>query len=115
MTHHMHVGSSVSKRLSCQPVSTRLSCQPVSNRLSCQPGLTLTARVDSARAGSMLGRSCGATAPAHCCATAMPACRIPEATQAVATFLAKANGIIAGLAVVDMVCEAVDPTLQVGR
>mmetsp|Transcript_37579 Transcript_37579/g.83688 ORF Transcript_37579/g.83688 Transcript_37579/m.83688 type:complete len:313 (-) Transcript_37579:990-1928(-) len=38
---------------------------------------------------------------------------VHESTQAVGTFLAKDNGIVAGLAVADMVFEAVDPQLQV--
>ena len=45
----------------------------------------------------------------------MLACSVPEATQAVATFLAKANGVLAGLAVADAVFQAVDPSLQVRR
>lgn len=40
-------------------------------------------------------------------------CRIPASTQATATFLAKADGTVAGLAVADMVCEQVDPSLKV--
>jgi nicotinate-nucleotide pyrophosphorylase len=33
--------------------------------------------------------------------------------QATATFLAKADGVLAGLAVANMVCETVDPGLRV--
>lgn len=44
----------------------------------------------------------------------VPSCRIPANTQAVATFLAKADGVLAGLAVADLVFEMVDPTLEVG-
>lgn len=33
--------------------------------------------------------------------------------QATATFLAKADGVLAGLAVANMVCEMVDPGLRV--
>lgn len=38
---------------------------------------------------------------------------IPESTQATATFLAKADGTVAGLAVADMVRQQVDPSLKV--
>lgn len=38
---------------------------------------------------------------------------IPETTQAVARFLAKADGVLAGLGLADLVFEMVDPTLQV--
>ncbi|GLC46196.1 hypothetical protein PLESTB_001533900 [Pleodorina starrii] len=38
---------------------------------------------------------------------------IPEETQAVATFTAKSEGVLAGLGVADEVLEAVDPTVQV--
>eukprot|EP00242_Pyramimonas_sp_CCMP2087_P011053 CAMPEP_0198208680 /NCGR_PEP_ID=MMETSP1445-20131203/12018_1 /TAXON_ID=36898 /ORGANISM="Pyramimonas sp., Strain CCMP2087" /LENGTH=307 /DNA_ID=CAMNT_0043882167 /DNA_START=318 /DNA_END=1244 /DNA_ORIENTATION=- len=38
---------------------------------------------------------------------------IPAETQATATFLAKADGIIAGLSVAEMVFEEVDPSLKV--
>ncbi|WIA22958.1 hypothetical protein OEZ86_009885 [Tetradesmus obliquus] len=38
---------------------------------------------------------------------------IPESTQATATFLAKADGVLAGLAVAKMVCEMVDPSLNI--
>ncbi|MEW5310270.1 MAG: hypothetical protein WDW38_002085 [Sanguina aurantia] len=38
---------------------------------------------------------------------------IPANTQAVATFLAKADGVLAGLAVADLVFEMVDPSLEV--
>ena len=38
---------------------------------------------------------------------------IPASTQAVATFLAKAEGILAGLGLADLVFEMVDPALQV--
>ncbi|KXZ42752.1 hypothetical protein GPECTOR_120g419 [Gonium pectorale] len=41
------------------------------------------------------------------------ATNIPEDTQAVATFLAKSAGVLAGLGVADMVLEAVDPSVQV--
>lgn len=40
-------------------------------------------------------------------------CSIPESTQATATFLAKADGVLAGLAVANMVCEMVDPSLNI--
>jgi hypothetical protein len=40
-------------------------------------------------------------------------CSIPESTQATATFLAKADGVLAGLAVANMVCEMVDPSLSI--
>ncbi len=43
----------------------------------------------------------------------MTCCRIPESTQATATFLAKADGVVAGLAVAELVCEQVDPNLKV--
>ena len=39
---------------------------------------------------------------------------ISESTEATATFLAKADGIVAGLGLSDLVFEAVDPKLQVG-
>eukprot|EP00775_Hariotina_reticulata_P011514 gene11514-11657_t len=38
---------------------------------------------------------------------------IPVEAQATATFLAKADGVLAGLAVANMVCEMVDPRLRV--
>ncbi|KAF6263340.1 Quinolinate phosphoribosyl transferase [Scenedesmus sp. NREL 46B-D3] len=38
---------------------------------------------------------------------------IPESTQASATFLAKADGVLAGLAVANLVCEMVDPALKI--
>eukprot|EP00878_Enallax_costatus_P009576 GHUV01010006.1.p1 GENE.GHUV01010006.1~~GHUV01010006.1.p1 ORF type:complete len:318 (+),score=94.69 GHUV01010006.1:333-1286(+) len=38
---------------------------------------------------------------------------IPESTQATATFLAKADGTLAGIAVANMVFEMVDPSLKV--
>eukprot|EP00882_Tetradesmus_deserticola_P020450 GHRQ01022095.1.p1 GENE.GHRQ01022095.1~~GHRQ01022095.1.p1 ORF type:complete len:301 (+),score=135.35 GHRQ01022095.1:159-1061(+) len=38
---------------------------------------------------------------------------IPESTLATATFLAKADGVLAGLAVANMVCEMVDPSLKI--
>eukprot|EP00240_Pyramimonas_obovata_P006153 CAMPEP_0118931670 /NCGR_PEP_ID=MMETSP1169-20130426/7931_1 /TAXON_ID=36882 /ORGANISM="Pyramimonas obovata, Strain CCMP722" /LENGTH=306 /DNA_ID=CAMNT_0006874197 /DNA_START=283 /DNA_END=1203 /DNA_ORIENTATION=- len=38
---------------------------------------------------------------------------IPAETQATATFLAKADGVLAGLAVAEMVFEQVDPSLKV--
>lgn len=41
-------------------------------------------------------------------------CRIPESTQATATFLAKADGVLAGLGVADEVLAIVDPTVKVG-
>lgn len=37
---------------------------------------------------------------------------IDAATQATATFLAKADGVLSGLAVADLVFEAVDPSLR---
>eukprot|EP00955_Chlamydomonas_euryale_P055261 356075-Chlamydomonas_euryale.AAC.3 len=40
-------------------------------------------------------------------------CSIPEETQAVARFLAKAEGVLAGLGVADIVFHTVDPSLQV--
>lgn len=48
-------------------------------------------------------------------ATLHSTCRIPANTQAVATFLAKADGVLAGLAVADLVFDMVDPSLEVGR
>lgn len=41
------------------------------------------------------------------------ACRFPESTQATATFLAKADGVLAGLAVADEVFRIVDASLVV--
>lgn len=46
---------------------------------------------------------------AHYCLS----CSIPESTQATATFLAKADGTLAGIAVANMVFDMVDPTLKV--
>lgn len=40
-------------------------------------------------------------------------CSIPESTQATATFLAKADGTVAGISVANMVFDLVDPTLNV--
>lgn len=40
-------------------------------------------------------------------------CSIKEETQAVATFLSKSDGVVAGLGVVDMVAQEVDPAIQV--
>lgn len=39
---------------------------------------------------------------------------ISESTEATATFLAKADGIVAGLGLSDLVFETVDPKLKVG-
>jgi nicotinate-nucleotide pyrophosphorylase (carboxylating) len=44
---------------------------------------------------------------------ALGCCSIPASTQATATFLAKADGVLAGLAVANMVCEMVDPSLNI--
>lgn len=39
-------------------------------------------------------------------------CRIPEDAKAAGTFLAKADGVLAGLAVADAVFHACDPGIQ---
>lgn len=41
------------------------------------------------------------------------ACSIPAGTTATATFLAKADGVLAGLAIADAVFAACDPAIQI--
>lgn len=43
----------------------------------------------------------------------MAACRIPAGTTATATFLAKADGVLAGLAIADAVFAACDPAIRI--
>lgn len=46
------------------------------------------------------------------CHCAHPTRSIPESTQATALFLAKGDGVLAGLAVAELVCQQVDPSLR---
>lgn len=43
--------------------------------------------------------------PSNMNVTSLDACRVPEGTQANAKFVAKADGVLAGLAVVDQACN----------
>lgn len=43
--------------------------------------------------------------PSNMNVTSLDACRVPKGTQANAKFVAKADGVLAGLAVVDQACN----------